>query len=106
MHHYNLLIRQTDARIKSGDFWIAPVLNGTEINRGDRLAIELEGGRAGQVVRDYDRAGDRWNVQQFARCVLQIFVAHRAVGSAEVDGLGNDLLLAAAGADRLIVEAH
>src|SRR4051812_15333414 len=106
MHDYNLLIRQTDARIKSGNFWIAPVLNGTEVNRGDRLAIELEGGRARQVVGDHNRTGDRWNVQQFARRALQVFVAHWAVGSAEVNRLRNDLFLAAAGADRLVVEPH
>ena len=69
-------------------------------------AVQLELRIARQVVSDDIRAGHGGNVQDFPGRLGEIFIAHRAVGSAEVHGLGDDLFLAAAGTDGLVIEAN
>ena len=52
------------------------------------VAVQFQLRIARQVVGDDDGAGDGGNVQDFARRLGEIFIAHRAVGRAEVHGLG------------------
>src|ERR1051325_11959663 len=81
---------------------LAPFFDLAEENSRDRIAIELQLGIAGHVVGDDVRAGDRRDMKNFARSFGQIVVAHRPVGGAEINGLGDDLFLSAARADRRI----
>ncbi len=65
----------------------------------------LRAGIAGQIVGEDDRAGDGGDVEDLAGGLGEIRVAHRAIGRAKIDRLRDDLLLAAAGADGLVIEA-
>ena len=106
MHDHDLLVRQGHAGIERGDFGIIPFRHRPEENRRDGLAIEFQMRISRKVISDHVRARDRGNVQNLAGRLAQIVIAHRAVGSTEVDCLRADLFLAAARADRLIIETH
>ncbi len=106
MHRNHRQIGQDDARIQRDDFRIIPLGDVAEENVGDDVAVQLQLWRAGQVVDDGHAAGDDRNVQDFPRSLRQIVVAHRRVGSAEVHRLLEQLLLAPAGADGLIIEVN
>ena len=106
VHDYDFLIRQFRTRIQRCDFWVIPFFNVAEKNPGNRIRIKLQRWVSGQIVGDHIRTCHRWNVQKFPRGFAQIVVAHRPVRRAEIHRLRQDLLLSAAGSDRLIIKSH
>jgi hypothetical protein len=105
MRDNDLFVGQTRARIKRGNLGVVPFLYFTEKDVGNRLAIELQRWIARKVVRHHDRARDRWDVQNFAGRLPQIVVTHRPIRCAEIDRLSEDLFLASARANRLVIKA-
>src|SRR5262249_22785251 len=59
-----------------------------------------------KIIGDDYSARDGWNVQEFPRRFLEVVVSHGPVGCAEIDRLRHDLLLAAPGTDRLVIEPY
>ena len=84
---------------------VVPGRDFAEIDLGERRAVEHEFARldAFEVHDRNDAAHDRRELHKAV--LLEFFARQRLVGSAERDGVGFDLLDAAARADRLIVQA-
>ena len=84
---------------------VVPLGDLAEEDVGHVLGLEFQaGGDAGQVIGDDHGPHDGGDVEQFAGGGFQLFVGEELVGGAEIDGLGGDLLDAAAAADGLVVE--
>ena len=94
------------AAVERGDGRVVPLGDFAQVDVGEGRAVELQGTDAGQVVGDRHRASHGWDVEDFARSLGQALVAHRAVGRSEVDRALNDLLLAAARANRLVIDRN
>ena len=105
MHDDDRLRRQLDVRVELRDRRIVPLGDLAEEDVRQRRPVEDELVRADAVEIDdwHVAADDRRELHQ-ARS-RQILRLERHVRGAESDGLRLDLLDAAAGADRLIVEA-
>ena len=84
---------------------IIPGLDFAEVNLGERRAVEHELARLDAVEVDdrHDAAHHHRELDEAA--LFELGAGERRVGRAERHGLGLDLLDAAAGTDRLIVEA-
>ena len=96
---------QRHALVDLGDLGIVPLGDLAVEDVGQNLArqLELAGGNALDVV-DGDHAAHHGRELDEA-VLLQLFALQRSIGRAEIDRLGADLADAAAGADRLIVQA-
>ena len=106
MHDYDFLIREFRTWIQRCDFLVIPFFDLAEKNPGNRVRIKLQCRVSGQIVSDYICASDRRDMQDFPGSFRQVLVAHRTIRRTEIDRLGQDLLLPAAGTDGLIIEPH
>src|ERR1035437_9115386 len=105
MNHDNRQIPQIHIWIERGALGIVPFRDIAHENVDDGITVQFQLGISRQIVSDDIRAGDGGNVQEFPRRFGEVFIAHRAIGGAEVHGSFGDLFLAAAGTDGLVVEA-
>src|SRR5262249_4591000 len=105
VNHDDRLTRQRHAGVERGDLRVVPLGDLAQEDVREHLARELELRRIRQIVGRDDRAEHGRDVQELGRRRLELFIAHRAVGGAEVDRARGHLLDAAAAADRLVVEA-
>ena len=97
-------VRQADAGIELGDRRIVPLGDLAEEDLGNGRSVERHFARfdAGQVE---DRNHGAVDHRKLHEAILgDVFRRHRLVAGAEGDGLGDDLLDAAARADRLIIQ--
>src|ERR1019366_3156266 len=97
-------VGQFGVRVLAGDGRVIPLCYLGKEDLGYGLAVDLDRRSAGEVVGHHVGAGARREVPERARRLGEVVVGHRAVGGAEIDGFREDLLLAAAGADGLVVE--
>jgi hypothetical protein len=98
--------RQLHAGVEGGDGEVVPVLDLAEVDVGQQRAGELRAARGEplDVHHRHDATDDRRELDHAVRLELLGLEGH--VGGTEVDRLGADLLDAAAGSDRLVVERH
>src|SRR5881394_1675524 len=93
------------ARIECGNVRVIPLRDGAGEDFSEHGASELQLRiETLDVVNGHHGAEHRGEVEDGAGRGLQLFVVHRAVGRAEEDGPVGDLLDAAAGSDRLVVD--
>ena len=98
-------VGQGDARVELLDGGVVPLGDLAQVDVGEDGAGELElaGRDPLDVHHRHHAAHDHRELHQAG--LVQLGGLERLVGGAEVDGLGLDLLDAAAGADRLVVHA-
>ena len=105
MHDRDSQIRQGQTRIKRGNFRGVPFGDFGKMNTSDHVRGQFE--LAGHnTVKVYNRHNATNNGRKLHQTfLLELFGLQRHVGCAKVHGFGFNLLNAAAGADRLIIEA-
>ena len=93
------------ARVQLDESRIVPGLDFAQEDLGQRRTVddEFAGLHAVQIDDHHDAAHDLRPLHQTV--LFKVFGLHRSVGRAEGHGAGEDLLDAAAGADRLVVQA-
>ena len=107
MHDDDVLIGQLCARIQRRQLWVVPLFDLAEIHPGDRVSIELQSWIAWQVVRPSPSAPATVGMCKiFPGAFARLSSAHWAIGCTEIDRLREDLFLASARTDGLIVESH
>jgi hypothetical protein len=105
IHHGDVVRRQFHAWIDSRDFRRIPFGDLAQVDVSQHRAGQLDLARSNaiQVNDRHHAAHDRRELRQVVS--IQVFHLQGHVGSAEIHGFRLDLLDAAAGADRLIVQA-
>src|SRR6266851_1192669 len=108
MHHDDVVCGEVHSFVRAGNRGIIPFRNLAQEYTCDSVLGEIEFcSHAGNVVSRYVSAEDRWEMQNPKAVLilesLELIVVHGAIGGAEIHGAFGDLLNAAAGADRLIV---
>ncbi len=105
MHHGDREVRQTDAGVQGGDLGIVPPADGAHEDGRQHLPaqVNLAGRHALQVHDRHDAAHHGGELEEPG--LGQLLGLQGLVRSPEVDGLGLDLLDAAARADGLVVDA-
>src|SRR6185369_8599129 len=107
MDDHDRLVREVHTGVVIGNPLVVPLGDLAEEDVRDILGVEFEPfGYSGKVVGNDNCSHDRRYVQQFARSGFQLFIGKELVGSAEINGLGGDLLDPAAAAYGLVVEFH
>ena len=96
-------VRQLRRRVIVLQRRVVPLRDLAQVDGGERLRRDAKLLHAGQVPDDDHRAHHRRDVLD-AGGLLQLLVAERCVAGPEVDGPLGDLLDAAAGSDRLVVD--
>jgi hypothetical protein len=96
--------RQLQVGVQRLDGGVVPLLDLAEEDFGQDLARQLQLARfdAVDVHHGHGAADDGRELQQTV--LFQVSCLHGIVRGAEIDGLGDDLLLAAARTDRLVVD--
>ena len=98
--------RELHAGVERRKVGVVPFRDGAGENLAEHRAAELQLRiQPRNVVDGHDGAEDRGEVEDRSGRGLQLLVVHRAVGRAEEHGLVDQLLDAAARADRLVVDA-
>jgi len=101
----DLGIRQIHVRVQLGDRLVVPAGDLALVDVGQRRAVQVERTPFDTFdveCRDH-AAHDHRPLHQAV--LVELFLGHRCIAGAEGDRLGDDLLNAATGTDRLIVEA-
>src|ERR1041385_4280905 len=106
MHHDQIVFGQFCAGIQTSDPLIIPFRDPSQENAGQGWTIEPEFRSAPKVVSNHDSPRHRRDVQYFSWRGAKLLIGHRTIGGAKVNGLSDNLLLAAAGPDALIVESR
>jgi hypothetical protein len=97
-------VRQGDALVEGADLRVVPLLDVAQIDRGEQRSGQVDLARLdARKVHHRDHAAHDCGELVEARAI-QLFELQRLVGRAEIDGLGLDLLDAAAGTDGLVVQ--
>ena len=104
MHGGDRLIGQRNARVELGDRRVVPLVDLAQVDARQRCAVQRQGACNLLNIEDgHDGPGqDREHLEAWVGIVL--FLLQQRVGAGEVDGLVGDALLAAAGADALVVD--
>jgi len=104
--HLRAMAAARSRLVQRRDLRIIPFRDFSEIDSRENRTIQFQFRIARNVIGDGHRAGDDRDVQNFARRIFHRLVSHRGIGSAEIDGLLEQLLNARAGADGLIIELN
>ena len=98
-------VGKRDALVQRGDLRIVPLCDLAVEDVGEQLArqLELPGLHARDVDHRHDAAHHGRELDEAV--LLEVLALQRRIGGAEIDRLGLDLPDAAAGADRLVVQA-
>ena len=104
-NHADVLFRKLDVGVQFGDRLVVPLEDLAHVDVGQNGTRQFQLARLDicKVDHRHDAANDRRELDQTV--LFQDFRLQRHVGSAEIDRLGRDLLDAATGTDRLIVDA-
>src|ERR1019366_10771623 len=96
-----------DSWIELRDCRMVPLGDPAEVDGGENGATETQ--RLLEpidVVDRHDATEHRGEMQNRTGCGFELRIGHRPVAGAEEDSLGGQLLDAAAGTDRLVVDAN
>src|ERR1043166_6733190 len=96
MHYDQVCGRKFEAWIQVSDSFVIPFGDFSQKDVRDNWSVQFKSWVPGKIIGDNDGASDGRNVKDLPWSFGQIFIAHGPIGSAKINGLGQNLFLSAA----------